>query len=149
MKSISSSEIFHVFIKKSSSYLYLTLGSERETTPLEREMLHQLKRIFSNCRLVELQRVAKSADNLNEAIGSLLVDRDCREDVSDKKQVYDLNLSDSKCDEVFTPLSEMLHHFKQDVTEEVLKFVYNQLSITWTLMWDKRMIRNKNENCSS
>ena len=77
-------------------FIAFPLSSERETTPLEREMLHQLKRIFSNCQLVELQRVAKSADNLNEAIGSLLVDRDCREDVSDKKQVYNLNLSDFK-----------------------------------------------------
>ena len=182
LKFISSSEIFHVFVKKRFSYLYLTLGSEREPTPLEQKTLHQLKRIFPNRQLLELQMVAKSADNLNEAMDTLLVDRDWREDVSDKKQVCNSDLSYLNCDEVFTTLPELLHHFKQDVKGKVLKLEIDRSELwrmglsfykkamkyqsdfrrpfevkcifsiqstfdTRTLIWNKKIIKNKNEDC--
>lgn len=144
MKSITSSEVFHVFIKKRFSYLYLTLSSEREPTPLEGEMLHPLKRIFLNCQLAELQMVAKSADNLNEAIDTLLVDKDCREDPNVKIQVGNLNLSDSKCNEAFTTLSELLHHFKHDVTGQLLKLDVNRSEL-WRmgLSFYKKAMKNQ------
>lgn len=73
-------------MKKCISYLLLTLGRENEATSLEGKMLHQLTSIFPNLQLVQLQVVAKSADNVNKAIDTILVGSDCREDVNDKKQ---------------------------------------------------------------
>ena len=146
LKSINSSEVFHVFIKKHFSYLYLTLGSEREPTLLEGEMLHQLKRIFPNCQLAELQMVAKSADNLNETIDTLVVNKDCREDLNVQKQEGNLNLSDLKCNETLTTLSELLHHSKQDVTREVLKFDVNRSEL-WRmeLSFYKKAMKNQSD----
>ena len=107
-------------------------------------MLHPLKRIILNCQQAELHMVAKSADNLNEAIDTLLVDKDCREDPNVKIQVGNLNLSDSKCNEAFTTLSELLHHFKHDVTGELLKLDVNRSEL-WRmgLSFYKKVMKNQ------